>query len=203
MKELYCVERYPYGWLICAPHGETGVPITVLEETKPLFNKAALNDPGIARHYRVMYNKQAVYAVVASTHDDEAWRESIRGRLDKELRSFPPYYRWWFGCDVGTSSAAILAVLCKSDNSLNHWVAATLRSDAAKYADKAVPRDADDFNRCVKLLNLMPEWRSRLGEVAAVYPDTAWPAIVASWDELEKAESGDIYRILNAAHRDV
>ena len=33
-----------------------------------------------------------------------------------------------------------------------------------------VPLDVDDFERCVRLLTLVPEFRPRLNEVAKVYP---------------------------------
>jgi hypothetical protein len=46
-----------------------------------------------------------------------------------------------------------------------------------------IPYDPDDFSRCFKLLNLIPQWRSQLDEVARQYP--AWRPFVAAWDDLE------------------
>lgn len=45
------------------------------------------------------------------------------------------------------------------------------------------PRDPSDFDRCVKLLNLCPEWRSRMSEMREVSPK--WAALVEEWDSLE------------------
>jgi hypothetical protein len=51
-----------------------------------------------------------------------------------------------------------------------------------KYADPDVPYDAGDFGRCYRLLELFPEWRARLPEVAAKHPK--WGPLVSAWDEL-------------------
>ena len=46
----------------------------------------------------------------------------------------------------------------------------------------STPWDPDDFGRCHRLLMAIPEWRERLPEVAAVYPE--WTALVEHWDEM-------------------
>lgn len=46
------------------------------------------------------------------------------------------------------------------------------------------PWDPDDYNRCRKLLEAIPEWRARIGEMAAYGPE--WAALVARWDEIER-----------------
>jgi hypothetical protein len=45
------------------------------------------------------------------------------------------------------------------------------------------PSDPSDFHRCMLLLELIPEWRARLPEVAVKFP--RWKPIVDAWDELE------------------
>lgn len=50
--------------------------------------------------------------------------------------------------------------------------------------DWCYPYDPSDFNRCRKLLELIPEWRERLHEVAAMFPE--WKGIVEHWDELDR-----------------
>lgn len=45
-----------------------------------------------------------------------------------------------------------------------------------------IPYDPEDFGRCHRLLFAFPEWRARLPEVAARYPE--WVPFVAAWDEL-------------------
>jgi hypothetical protein len=46
----------------------------------------------------------------------------------------------------------------------------------------SVPIDPADFGRCHRLLQRFPEWRVRLGEVGAAYPE--WAGLVRCWDEL-------------------
>lgn len=47
----------------------------------------------------------------------------------------------------------------------------------------AYPHDADDFGRCLGLLDAVPEYRGRLKKMADV--SETWAAIVEIWDELE------------------
>lgn len=44
------------------------------------------------------------------------------------------------------------------------------------------PSDPSDLGRCRRLLDQVPEYRSRLGEMAGLSP--VWEKLVASWDEL-------------------
>lgn len=46
-----------------------------------------------------------------------------------------------------------------------------------------VPHDPSDFGRCFDLLEAVPGWRERLGEVAAVFPK--WGPLVREWARLE------------------
>lgn len=46
------------------------------------------------------------------------------------------------------------------------------------------PHDACDFGRCLGLLEAVPEWRSRVPELATLSP--CWKAIVEQWDLLEE-----------------
>lgn len=45
-----------------------------------------------------------------------------------------------------------------------------------------IPYDPADFGRCYRLLQVMPSWKTRLGEVAARYPQ--WAPLVDAWEEL-------------------
>lgn len=74
---------------------------------------------------------------------------------------------WLMSGDTGTSSKTICSVMTGSD---------------APEFGPDVPHDADDFGRCYRLLELFPEWRGRLPEVAAKYPK--WGPMVVAWDEL-------------------
>lgn len=72
---------------------------------------------------------------------------------------------WLLGGDTGTSSQTICAVMTGSK---------------IDWAD--VPADPSDFGRCYRLLRHFPEWKARLGEVVARYPE--WTALVREWDAL-------------------
>ena len=44
------------------------------------------------------------------------------------------------------------------------------------------PYDPDDLNRCLLLLEAVPEWKSRMPEMAA--HGAVWAALAARWDEI-------------------
>jgi hypothetical protein len=73
---------------------------------------------------------------------------------------------WLSNGDTGTSSLTIWHVMM-----------------GRHFQRPSVPLDPADFGRCYRLLQVMPSWRARLGEVAAKYP--SWTALVAAWDEVE------------------
>lgn len=77
---------------------------------------------------------------------------------------------WIRHCNRGISSEVIFETL--SGNLLldDDWGYST-------------PQDAGDFKRCYELLQLIPEWRTRLNEVAEKHPH--WKLIVEHWGELE------------------
>lgn len=82
---------------------------------------------------------------------------------------------WIVGSDSGLSSKAIWAHMMGTMPSRDGW---------------SHPHDPADFGRCARLLNLMPEWRSRLAEMADRSP--AWRALVASWSEIEASMSEEV-----------
>lgn len=43
------------------------------------------------------------------------------------------------------------------------------------------PHDPDDFRRCLLLIERVPEWNSRIGEMAKLGKE--WAAVAAHWDE--------------------
>ena len=75
--------------------------------------------------------------------------------------------QWLTGTDTGTSSRTIFSVLAKHG-----------------YVERRpdVPHDPSDFGRCFHLLELFPEWKPRLHEVAERYP--AWQPLVREWPTL-------------------
>lgn len=73
---------------------------------------------------------------------------------------------WIINGRVGASSTAI-------------WARMTGTQQADGYAH---PLDCDDLNRCILLLDLIPEWRPRMSEMAACSPE--WAALAEVWDGL-------------------
>lgn len=47
------------------------------------------------------------------------------------------------------------------------------------------PYDPDDLNRCLLLLEAVPEWKARMGEMAA--HGAVWAALAARWDEITQS----------------
>lgn len=85
---------------------------------------------------------------------------------------------WIVGNDTGISSKAIWArMMGVAEASQDHgW---------GNY-----PHDPDDFGRCYRLLKAVPEWRSRIGEMAA--ENTVWKAMADAWDELSAMYEAEV-----------
>lgn len=80
---------------------------------------------------------------------------------------------WLAGYDTGLSSLAILAYMERDTSML------AMLHNRLEY-----PRDPADLGRCIRLLDIEPSYRRRIGEMADVSPQ--WARLVAWWDELEK-----------------
>ena len=165
---IYTLERWTHGWLLCGESKKT--TMNALTEVMPLFANTYL-DLGIVNHLRVT-GRPDVFYCIATSAESKAWRAEIMA----QLQPCSPEERWWLGFDVGKSSAAIFGTLSKYPN---------LRNEAHYYSEGKTPKGADDFGRCMRLLALFPGWSERLPEVASKYPETAWPAIIARWTELQ------------------
>lgn len=87
------------------------------------------------------------------------------GKWTEPVPSTPE--EWVRGRDIGVSSATIYHVMA---------------SRPSPYKEFNPPVDPDDFGRCYRLLNLFPEWKARLGEIAARFP--AWREYVQNWAKL-------------------
>lgn len=79
--------------------------------------------------------------------------------------------KWFVQGETGISSKALAAAVCDLEPDQG-W---------AKYGNH--PSDPDDFKRCVKFLDEVPEARKHLGKVAAL--SDVWGRLVENWDELE------------------
>jgi len=81
---------------------------------------------------------------------------------------------WWAANgEIGNSSSTIYAVF-------NHGIRGKLRV-AVTIPD--IPYDPDDFQRCHRLLEILPEWRANLSKVSGIY--TIWEPFVREWSTME------------------
>lgn len=80
--------------------------------------------------------------------------------------------QWIAGQDTGLSSINIWAVMM-----------------GVRTGRPYTPADGADFGRCYRLLQIIPEWRERLPEVAAKYP--TWGPMVREWDRLTEIYERD------------
>jgi hypothetical protein len=79
---------------------------------------------------------------------------------------------WLAGGDSGASSKAIC----------HHMLG--MKSDGS------FPWDPSDLGRCLRLLELFPEWKPRIREMARYSPQ--WAALVARWDELAEMMADEV-----------
>ncbi len=73
--------------------------------------------------------------------------------------------QWIVSRDTGMSSKAIWAHMMGAEPEWN-----------------CGPADPADLGRCLRLLALIPEWKPRMGEMAAYGGE--WAALIPHWDEL-------------------
>jgi hypothetical protein len=87
--------------------------------------------------------------------------------------------KWFVTESTGVSSKAIVAQLMDIDRRRRTW------------GDH--PHDSDDFGRCYRLLEAVPEFKPRISEIAV--RSSEWSALVEYWDELTTlyAEDGRCY----------
>jgi hypothetical protein len=82
---------------------------------------------------------------------------------------------WIVSGDVGQSSKTIWATMLGID----------LGEDGTNH-----PHDPADLGRCLRLLELMPEWKPRVPELAALEP--CWRALVEHWDNLASSMEDEV-----------
>lgn len=57
-------------------------------------------------------------------------------------------------------------------------------------SDGSYPLDPSDLGRCLRLLELFPEWKPRMGEMARY--SEQWAALVERWDELAEMMADEV-----------
>ena len=79
---------------------------------------------------------------------------------------------WLLNANTGLSSKCLMATMLNNGPIEGEGWGTTFH-----------PADPSDFNRCVQLLNAVPEFRKRLGQMKAV--SKYWKVLVDHWDQIE------------------
>lgn len=155
----YSVTRTPRGVVI------EGGPV-------PVDDLSALAKAWGERGYTIMDQGIAqalgAFMVITDEEGSKAWREEIEAGL---AHSVDAELAWLKGTDTGVSSRTIFSVLS------SRYGAGALGSSSPDF-----PYDPSDFGRCHRLLERLPAWRARMGEVAAKHP--RWAPFVERWEEM-------------------
>lgn len=93
--------------------------------------------------------------------------------------------QWIINGETGVSSMTIWAVLMNA-----------VMDDEDRYRGSYdIPYDSGDFGRCYKLLEAVPGFRERLGEVGERFP--IWRPFVREWEFLERMYAQEHYEELS------
>jgi hypothetical protein len=80
--------------------------------------------------------------------------------------------KWATGRDTGLSSCAILSHMVTGE------------------CDGSYPYDPADLGRCLRLLDLFPEWEGRIGEMGVYGP--VWRRYAKSWAQMRKSMEDEV-----------
>lgn len=84
---------------------------------------------------------------------------------------------WMATCHTGISSETMAL-----------WLGHGLRNE--RWPSHNYPHDPDDFDRCLRLLQVAPSLRPELHQMAKLGP--VWAALVARWDEIEQCHLDEV-----------
>lgn len=121
---------------------------------------------------------QALGATMVITNKEGSAK--FRNEVEKANAGKSAIDAWIAGCDTGISSKTIFSVMT------GRPFMSDFRPD--------IPHDPDDFGRCYRLLEKIPEWRARMPEVAEKYP--AWKGLVENWEGLTAMYEGKRYKAM-------
>lgn len=179
--------RHEHGWVIQCPMGSgRGLSIDLFPAIGALPDiptrgpdKGGVVVATLARYY------SAVLVIAFTREDARKWRAELREQLrteypegNGERRALEARLsRWVLGPDAGASSTYLA-------RRLSDQLTVRLATQAGAYishAERAAPRDDDDFRRCVALLEAVPEFRPILETTMA--GDAEWAPWIDGWDE--------------------
>lgn len=134
---------------------------------------------GVASALQARSIDDVLMVVARDAEHNRAWCEELDIEAAK-LADGDAALEWLYGTDVGMSALTIHGVM-------------TGRADSVKMH---LPSDADDLGRCIRLLDRIPEWQSRIGEVGEVFPP--WRRLVDDWERLVKMYAAEEWDAINA-----
>lgn len=117
---------------------------------------------------------QAIEVILAAINAFAKLHRNCTKTAETPISPSTPW-EWIDSRDTGISSAAIWSVMMNT------------RSPYGRYDH---PHDPDDFGRCYRLLELFPEWKSRLTEVSTRFP--FWAPFIRDWSTLCEAYEREI-----------
>lgn len=82
---------------------------------------------------------------------------------------------WLTSGDTGISSSALASHMSGSPAGRWGW---------------GYPHDPDDLGRCLRLLELFPEWKPRIAEMAS--RDPGWAGLSARWNEIAQSMADEV-----------
>jgi hypothetical protein len=82
---------------------------------------------------------------------------------------------WFAGNDTGVSSCTIAASMAGANMDNVH---------------SGIPHDPGDLGRCLRLLEIFPEWKSRMPEMANLSKD--WAKLMHNWDDIVQCMEGEV-----------
>ena len=139
------------------------------------------------RHYTdetMRYVPEAALSEALERADKAAAeRDALKARVRELEEELERAHR----CSVGDEDRDdVLAWMCSNDTGSSSKVMAAVLSGAdlgRLHAPLDHPHDAGDFGRCLRLLDRVPNLRSRLHRMRSV--SVIWDRLVTCWDELE------------------
>lgn len=107
-----------------------------------------------------------VLAIAKAIHEAVMAEREMNGELTRRV------FKWLLGRDTGSSSKAILA----------HMVCGVSHGE--------YPYDPADLGRCLRMLELFPEWKARIAEMAGY--GKVWAVFIDHWDGLSSMMADEV-----------
>lgn len=109
-----------------------------------------------------------------------------RGDLQHTVSGSTRFYDYAIPEEIVNKDNLIAWLLTEETGLSSCAIAAHFTGNAQEYEDMQFhPRDVGDFGRCVRLLDVVPEWRERIQEMS-VYSEQ-WKALAKEWSRLEES----------------